>query len=200
MNTFRFVSKILFLLVILFSFSCSSANQGVENQNLQITKVEPLAPITSVIQESDLPTNIIPNPTPNIEVYGEITDEVRFQGRDMSQYNKANTSKCNSYKCIEKKMRTFIWEHWRNKKRGYIANEINGIDVTVIEHIFVEPNENGEWTIAWRVERHQYPGVAEIFIDDVFGRNSVEQVRANSNKNNWKLVFKDKDGKIIKTL
>lgn len=198
MNAFRLVSKILFLSVILSSFSCSSTNQSVENQNLQATKVEPLAPITAVIQESDLPTNIIPNPTSNIEIGREITDEEIFQGRDISQYNKADTSKSGSYKSTQKKMRNFIWKQWQNKKRGYIENRLAGIDAGQTDHIFIEPDEEGKWKVVWKIVRWQSPGGEDI--TDLAGINTVEQVEAKSNKSGWKLIFKDKTGEVVTTL
>lgn len=198
MNTFRLVSKILFLSIILWGFSCSPANQGIENQNLQATKVEPLAPITSVIQESDLPTNIIPNPMPKLEVAGEITDEEIFQGRDISQYNKADTFKSGSYKSIQRKMRNFIWKQWQNKKRGYIENRLAGIDAGQTDHIFIEPDEEGKWRVVWKIVRWQIPGGEDI--TDFAGISAVEQVGAKSNKSSWKLIFKNKNGEIVTTL
>ncbi len=114
----------------------------------------------------------------------------------MSQYNKADTSKYYSYKCKERKMRAFIWEHWKNKKRGYMTNSFVGIDVSSVEHIFVKLNENGKWQIVWRLERHQVSGEIESFIDDFAEINSVEQVAGKSNKSDWKLVFKDEEEKL----
>ncbi len=203
MNIFRIVLKITFLSIILLNFSCSSINQNTENQDLEVTKVEPLSPTNQdfeITTKSVLPT---PKANPNVKrtnVENEITDEDIFQGRDISQYNKGDTSNCNSYKCIERKMRSFIWEHWKNKKQGYISHNLQGIDVSFTDHVFIEPNEVGDWKISWRVERHQVSHTFEQFIDDFVGISSVEKVSTNSKKDRWKLVFKNKDGDVIKTL
>ena len=199
MYNFQIISKIIFLSVILLTFSCSSINKSSANQNLEVTKVEPLAPISAAVQESDLSTIPIPTAAANLQARKKITYEDIFQERDMSQYDKTDTSKCNSYKCAERQMRVFIWEHWKNKKRGYIAHKVNGIDITFTDHIFIEPNENEEWQISWRVERHQYSGIDEVLIDTVEA-NSIEQVKTKYGRNSSELVFKDKNGEIIKTL
>ena len=34
--------------------------------------------------------------------------------------------------------RTFIWEHWRDRKRGYLILTLSSVDATGTSHIFVE--------------------------------------------------------------
>ena len=187
------------------SFSCSSINQNTETQNLEVSKVEPIPPANQDFEITTKSVLLEPTPeeNPNIKstkVENEITDEDIFRGRDMSQYNKGSTSNCNSYNCVERKMRSFIWEHWKNKKRGYITHHIQGIDVSFTDHVFIEPSESGDWKISWRMERHQVSDTFEHFIDDFVGINSVEKVLTNSKKERWKLEFKNKDGDVITTL
>mgnify|MGYP006919286041 CR=1 FL=1 len=146
--------------------------------------------------------NIIKNKKDNLRYFifketitkidGEITDEMILQGRDLSLYEKADANKeCRTYTCSEKKQREFVWSHWQNKKRGYISSSISGIDFHNTEHIFIEPNEKGEWLIIWKMVRN-----------DIFGNEIIETlgiISVNKNGRN-KLEFKDKNGETLQTL
>ena len=194
MNTFQTFLKTIILFMILFDFACSSTNKNIENQNSEVTKVESLPPTSPAINDIDL----LPDSSlAKLEVSKEITNEDIFQGRDMSQYKKENTSNCNSHKCVQSKVRRFIWEHWQNKESGYIENELQGIDVSITDYIFIEPDEAGKWRVIWKVVRRQYPNND---IEELAEVNVVEQVKSEFGKNSWKLVFKDEQGKIITTL
>jgi hypothetical protein len=48
------------------------------------------------------------------------------------------------------KVRRFIWDCWRHKRRGYIRESGQSVDASGTWHIFIEPAANGKWHIAWR--------------------------------------------------
>jgi hypothetical protein len=51
--------------------------------------------------------------------------------------------------------RTFVWEHWRNRKRAYLVLTLSSIDATSTSHVFVEPDGTGRWRVYWRAVRNR---------------------------------------------
>lgn len=98
-------------------------------------------------------------------------------------------------------LRTFIWNHWTQKKRGYVRFATSGIDNRNISHIFIEPTPAGGWHIAWRRVNQQAfipppPDTLSVELEIV----AVEQARRKKD-DFWEgdpvLVFRAKDGKEI---
>jgi len=201
MNVAQVISKIIFSSMILLNFSCSSTNQ-----NLEATKVESLLP---AIQEWKLPTTIIPTPTPdpNWKVVsasviqgkeGELTIENITEGRDMSQYEQDVHYDCRQFKCNRQKFRNFIWQHWVKKKRGYTKVTYKP-HFERTNHIFIEPNKQGEWKITSRSVSNE-PLQNGNTVMDAVGINTVERIKIKSKKIEWELIFKNKDGEIIQKI
>jgi hypothetical protein len=46
--------------------------------------------------------------------------------------------------------RSFLWEHWRGRKRAYLILTQSSVDHTVTSHIFLEPDDKGRWRVYWR--------------------------------------------------
>ncbi len=88
----------------------------------------------------------------------QITQAELIQDRDLSHYTLGKTfSNClvelSEFKNCEKqtiKARNFIYNNWKANKRAYIVYEWTGVDTGSDTHIFIEPDENGKWTIALR--------------------------------------------------
>ncbi|CAN5258006.1 hypothetical protein BH20ACI1_BH20ACI1_17490 [soil metagenome] len=187
--------KIILAMMILLNFSCSS-----KNQNSELTEANSLQTVNQdwgIIAPELRKTSKVSTYDPNIKITkitGEINDDDIFQGRDISLYEKTDTSKCGNYKCIERKMRNFIWEHWKNKKRGYIKHKRQGIDVSFTEHIFIEPDSQEHWRVIWRTEIHQISDTVNKSIKDYIGINSIERVKGNE-----ELIFKNSVGETVRT-
>ena len=49
--------------------------------------------------------------------------------------------------------REFVWQHWRNHRRGYLTLTAHSVDAAATSHIFVEQESNGRWRVAWRIVR-----------------------------------------------
>jgi hypothetical protein len=97
----------------------------------------------------------------------EFTDEIErvsclnqliFEGRDMSLFDDGGTHRGCGRERFEhglaecepamEKARRFVWEHWKKRKRGYVAivrAHPNGEQTT---HLFVEPKDDGKWHVA----------------------------------------------------
>jgi hypothetical protein len=75
--------------------------------------------------------------------------------------------------CDLPRVRDFIWQHWQNKRRGYIRITFGSIDAQSTSHIFIEPNEQGAWHVGWRIVRP----LGEI--TDIPDITTVKQRRAN---------------------
>lgn len=193
MNIFQTSSNIVLFSIILFNFTCSSTNISSDAEEANSIQ---MANQNWGINAPELRKMPTPFDNPYIirkKMENKITIKEISQGRDLSQYERAETSACQTYKCVERKMRNFIWEHWKNKKRGYITHRVNGIDVSFTDHVFVESMENGNWRILWRVERYQSSDIVEAYIDDYVDIISVK-------KEGRELVFKNDVGEVVKTL
>lgn len=106
-----------------------------------------------------------------------------------------------------KRARTFIWEHWQEKKRGYVIVRMASVDAESDAHIFVEPDDNGAWHVVWKWER-----IFAALIKDVSGRideipdiRSVERRHATDKDYMYKagtsyLLFLGKDGEEVQSL
>ncbi|MGB7202997.1 MAG: hypothetical protein WBD16_12155 [Pyrinomonadaceae bacterium] len=79
-----------------------------------------------------------------------------FDDRDMSIYDNFGQQGCsfqelseNPSKCERSltNTRRFVWEHWKNRTRGYVAVSNGSDGRTWTRHLFIEPNEDGKWRI-----------------------------------------------------
>ena len=130
------------------------------------------------------------------------------QGRDLSQYEKGGHIDCRdwaakdklSLECNERILRDFVWSHWNGRKRGYITMSGDSVDASATLHIFIEPNKKGEWIIIWRIARFQALFGGRFSIDDFPIVTFVERFENNINKDEWKLILKDKLGKTRREL
>jgi hypothetical protein len=126
--------------------------------------------------------------------YDELTADGIAEGRDLVLYDDGGYFDCRSYYpakdhgvCDEGKVRDFIWSHWQEKRRCYVRITYSSVDAVSTSHIFVEPNAQGQWHVAWRIVRHSN----EITnIPDIV---NIELVNGESGKSSY-LVFKDNEG------
>jgi hypothetical protein len=100
------------------------------------------------------------------------------QGRDLSRYERLDLiapgpmSKAGmSLKAALARARTFLWEHWRDRRPAYLTFTGSSDDAVSTSHIFVEEDGSGKWRVAWRIVRHM--GV----INDLPTYYNVEWVR-----------------------
>jgi hypothetical protein len=82
------------------------------------------------------------------------------QGRDMARYGvlevadpEPRTASDTAREPFLAQARTFIWEHWRDKKRGYLILTTSSVDATASSHVFIERDETGRWRVYWRIVR-----------------------------------------------
>jgi hypothetical protein len=87
--------------------------------------------------------------------------------------------------------RTFIWEHWQSKKRGYIRITFNSVDATSTSHIFIEPDSSGVWQVTWRIVRHNNE------VDDLPPIRIIDRKNVDGEA---VLVFRAADGEEQETL
>ena len=112
---------------------------------------------------------------------GELTTSDIAQERGLSLYDSGGHFNCRSWipaqddpkpNCDIPKVRDFIWQHWENKQRAYIRITFDSVDAVSTSHIFIEPDQNGKWHVAWRIVRH----LGEI--TDIPDIRSIKQRRA----------------------
>ena len=117
---------------------------------------------------SDTPIYVFPadctyNPSPcgggsgggQFEILPPEHDPRIIQDRNLTLYDLGGSVEtCGYIEAIEKQCqarrdwaRSFILEHWKEKKRGYISVGYPCTDCSPTDHFFFEPNENGKWQI-----------------------------------------------------
>jgi len=138
---------------------------------------------------------------------GEVTAAIIANGRDLQLYDQGGHFDCRRWTpdalkngqeneqriaSALKTARNFIWEHWKNKKRGYVRLTENTVDCTSTSHIFIEPDANGKWQILWRIARVHAMGSNGV--DDLPIIRRVEQKIKNGKVTS--LIFKGADGAV----
>jgi DNA polymerase III epsilon subunit-like protein len=206
MKNLQMFVKIILLLMILCSFSCS-LNKQREPVEVNINQQENKVKIEAT--QDNKKDNIESVKETEIEIIegknGELTTEGLTQNRDMALYDKAGQFDCRGFypkdkpkgECNENKIRDFIWQHWTNKKLGYIGITYNTVDSISTFHMFIEPNDKGKWNSVWRIARNQ--AMSKPQMTDISGI-SVEKVRDKPKTDNWALVFKSNSGRVVKKI
>jgi hypothetical protein len=104
-------------------------------------------------------------------------------------------------RCQLSKFRDFVWEHWQTKRRGYLRISFDSVDAVSTSHLFIEPDTDGKWHVAWRIVRH----IGEI--TDMPNIRGIKQRAATSNDFGCRcspgsmiLSFIDWEGDEIQTL
>ena len=96
------------------------------------------------------------------------------EGRNLSAYERLNIkdpASSSDRSSMLTRARSYLWEHWRDKKAAYLTFTGSSVDATSTSHIFVEADQSGRWRVAWRIVRDT--GV----IDDLPTYYAVEWVR-----------------------
>jgi hypothetical protein len=130
--------------------------------------------------------------------------ETITQNRNLFDYERGgrvydcfNTSSIEFRRCeaSRNKARDFILKHWQDKKRAYIIVEFNGVDSFNDYHLFIEPDQAGQWRIVWRklmsLSHREFTGNI-----DVSTALSVTKHQGQTS-GSYYLIFYDKDGKEI---
>jgi hypothetical protein len=134
----------------------------------------------------------------------ELTASIITDQRDLKLYDQAGHFNCRrwttaainkkgNYDEVDQRLakaRDFVWEHWQNKKRGYLRITFDSVDAVSTSHIFIEPDSQGAWQIVWRIAR--WHAIMRDSLDDM---PVLRQVEKSKNKNGQAiLIFKDADG------
>ena len=126
------------------------------------------------------------------------------QGRDLSSYDRGERFGCGIVgnaeydACVKSipRARDFLLEHWNQKRRAYAIVEFGSDDALSDSHIFIEPDESGEWHIVWRIERVLCMGCTDK-IDELPDIRFVESITAGPQDSEVLgtkiLVFRDRD-------
>jgi hypothetical protein len=52
------------------------------------------------------------------------------------------------------RLRSFLWEHWHGRQRGYAKAEVGTVDAGTVKMLYIiHPDEQGQWGIDVRVQR-----------------------------------------------
>ncbi len=87
--------------------------------------------------------------------------------RGLVLYSDENENDFSRERCQIPKLRDFVWDHWQAKKRAYIRISFDSVDAVSTSHLFIEPDSDGQWHVAWRIVRHSneitdIPDIREI--------------------------------------
>jgi len=79
------------------------------------------------------------------------------QGRDLRKYDTLELRDRDHFHPSQRvhtpimaQARTFLWQHWRTHRRGYLILTLSSVDHTGTAHIFIEPDDSGRWRVYWR--------------------------------------------------
>lgn len=85
-------------------------------------------------------------------------------------------------------IRNFIWQHWMEKRRGYVRLSTRGVDNSFTTHYLVEPNEEGHWVVVWiKLHKHSIPEYDTLRLRK--GVGVPTRVAANELPDGWRLEF-----------
>jgi hypothetical protein len=124
-----------------------------------------------------------------------------IQGRDIELYD--NGGDFIAYRPDQPipriaELRRFLWDHWRQKRRGYVRDGITGMDHHVETHYFVEPDAGGKWQISCRtLNTNSFSPPPPPHISD-WSIALVEQAKPDKFEqpgDGYVLVFCDREGK-----
>ena len=140
------------------------------------------------------------------------------QGRNLSNYDKLELPDVEPKNVMDRlhhpnfaRARTFLWEHWRDRKQAYLIFTVSSVDSTSTSHMFIEKDEIGHWRVYWRIVRSH--AIAGSEVDDLpstyavrwvipgdwnkSGTPLVEGQESDSNKH--KLEFRDTCGEVVQS-
>ena len=69
--------------------------------------------------------------------------------RDLRTYDDGGVYRLPGYIEDRQRLHEFIWNHWTQKRRGYVEVVFQGIDAGTQAYIFIEPSVDKRWGIAW---------------------------------------------------
>jgi hypothetical protein len=83
------------------------------------------------------------------------------QGRDLGRYETLTLTNPKPTTVLERKgdpviqrARVFLWQHWHDRKQGYLILTLSSVDASSTSHIFLEQDDTGRWRVSWRIVRH----------------------------------------------
>ncbi|MEP6923957.1 MAG: hypothetical protein ABI954_05810 [Pyrinomonadaceae bacterium] len=141
-------------------------------------------------------------PEPQTIIQNRVLSDYNFGGRSADCFNNFSikTRKCEA---IRAEARSFILKHWQDKKRAYLVVEFNSVDSFSEYHIFIEPDESGEWHIVWRQiapSTRSFAGNIEVMTTSF-----IKSKQTTTNTHRYRLgtsylVFLDKNANEIASL
>ena len=129
-------------------------------------------------------------------------------GREMYGYDKGeHVDECSWYaddefetcrkQSVERReiARRFIYDHWRSKTLAYISIDRQCLDCSPTDHIFIEPDETGQWHILIVAAESRFPP-RYFTAHDVKYRRTTDDNRAEQRESRI-LSFRDSAGREI---
>jgi hypothetical protein len=119
----------------------------------------------------------------------------------MVRYSDETAKDVSKERCQLSKLRDFVWEHWQTKKRAYIRISFDTVDAVSTSHLFIEPDRDGQWQVAWRIARHTNEITDIPEIRDIRQRLSTrEDIECRCAPGTTLLSFIDWEGDEIQSL
>ena len=144
---------------------------------------------------------IFPSTERDASPYYVHTEEEIVDGRDLSLYDEGgyvdscdavDNDKWASCRNRREAAREFIFNHWKEKRPGYIQIGHPCVDCSPVDHIFIEPDSNGEFRIVVTLATNG-PLRTEQASKARFRRANKEEKRQTDSATI--LVFVDRNGK-----
>lgn len=101
---------------------------------------------------------------------------------------------------IERRVKDFIWQHWKEKRRGFVIVTFHSIEgEPSTSFMFIEPDAEGRWHVDTKIERRLFDWNIRQPRRQTNGytAHSVKRVPGNEGRPIYQLVFMDERGKRI---
>jgi len=131
-------------------------------------------------------------------------------GRELSVYDRGgHVDECSWHadpefdQCLKRRVqhreeaRQFIYDHWQSRTRAYISIDRPCFDCSPTDHIFIEPDEAGQWHILIVLEESRFPP-RHSSASEVVCRRATKDERSEENVSRL-LSFRDPSGREVDT-
>ena len=128
--------------------------------------------------------------------YGDRTEQL-LNGRNMSLYDTTEFSTECSFQagkvlrsCLRKRdaAREFVYDHWKQQRRGYLQVGLTCYDCAPVYHIFIEPDQSGQWIISGTMEERTMPLKPTRIVDARFRKPASDEWWTNGSRRVLSLI------------
>jgi hypothetical protein len=167
------------VMILLWGASATSLAQAAQE-----FKDEPCGDMAQII-ETEMKSQATKRKLDDYERLGPLCHELIRYGADQD---------------IERRVKDFIWQHWKEKRRGFVIVTFHSIEgEPSTSFMFIEPDAKGRWHVDTKIERKLFDWNIRQPRRQTNGYTaySVKRVPGDESRLIYQLIFMDERGKRI---